>query len=403
MPATNTESESNKPDYSTFPSYNKDIYSEEGIFNPHPHYRAIREAGPVVYLTETDVLAVGRFNEVRSVLMDNKRFVSSKGVSLNKPNNDVAAGTTLMSDPPRHKQLRSILTRPITPTALQDLKEQMQEQADGLIDRLVEKVCFNGVTDFAQYLPLTVVAILVGLPEQARDNMLDLAAAAFNGMGPFNKRAVKAFEVSKGIFNFLNSIEPDNVLAGSWADELFKSAERGEIDEYTVKAMILDYTAPALDTTIAGTSQFLYQLGKHPEQWELVKKDPSLIPKVFEESLRIESPIRGFSRVAAEDVEFSGVTIKKDSRVLVLYASANSDETQWENPETFNIVRPNLKKHMGFGFGIHQCAGQHLARLEMTALLNAMVKRVNNIEVSDPQYLENNTLRVLSSMNAKFS
>jgi len=391
-------------DLSDFPVYEPDIFSNEGIQNPYPHYEAIRELGPVVKLTPWDALAVGRYDEVRAIMMDHKRFISGQGVAMNDEGNAAIAGRgTLTNDQPIHTRNRTTLFKPLSPKAMQDLKDEVKTEADGLIDRLVEKGRFDGVTDLSQYLPLTIVSKLVGVPEAARQNMLLWAAAAFNDLGPANEIRQQALPNIAGILNFINNCGRDQLTPGSWGAQLFEAADREEIPYEVAGQMILDYVAPSLDTTIAGTASMLVQLSENPEQWNLIKEDPSLIRNAVDETLRIQSPIRGFSRLAAENVELSGVTIPEGAWVFILWASANRDEAMFENANTFNVKRDNSRKHMAFGFGIHQCAGQHLARLEMMSLLEAMVAKVDKIEVSNPKYVLNNTLRVLESIDVTFS
>ena len=117
-----------------------------------------------------------------------------------------------------------------------------------------------------------------------------------------------------------------------------------------------------------------------------------LISSAISEAIRLESPIRGFTRVATENVEFEGVELAAGSRVLVLYASANRDERKWEEPEKFD-VRREARDHLGFGIGAHVCAGMHLARLEMTALITAFTRRVSRFELGEPTRAINNVLR----------
>ena len=386
----------------TIPVYDGDLFSEQGILDPYPHYKAIRDLGPVVHLSASDVPTVSRYDDVRAVLMDKERFISGKGVTLNNAVNGLGAGTTLMSDPPQHTQLRSVLIKPMTPKALAEMTDRVQAEADGLIDRLVEKGSFDGVKDLAMYLPITIVSILVGLPEDVRGNMLEWAAASFDSFGPMNDRVQGSLKVSMGVMEFLGKVSRDIVLPGSWADQLYEAVDQGHIDMDSLRPMLIDYITPALDTTIAGTSQFLNQFGQNPDQWDLLINDPSLIRNAIEETLRIESPIRGFARVAAEDVKVAGVPVPKDTRLLILYGAANRDERKWDDAGKFDIQRSDVRKHMAFGFGIHQCAGQHLARLEMTCLLNAMVTRVKRIEATNAEYAVNSALRVLSKLDTTF-
>jgi len=133
-------------DLSSFPVYDFDIYSDEGIFDPYPHYEAIRNLGPVVKLTPWDALTVGRFADVRAVLMDHRRFISGQGVALNDIGNGVTAGKgTLSNDPPIHTANRKVLFKPLSPVAMKDLKDEIETEADELIDRLVKTKSFDGI------------------------------------------------------------------------------------------------------------------------------------------------------------------------------------------------------------------------------------------------------------------
>ena len=123
-----------------------------------------------------------------------------------------------------------------------------------------------------------------------------------------------------------------------------------------------------------------------------------LVQNAVEETIRFESPIRGFTRVTAEDVDIDGVSVAAGTRLLLLYASANRDERKWDNPDRFDITRPNAREHLGFGKGRHVCAGQHLAKLEMMALLEAMLRHFPRFEASDPVIQSNNLLRGFESI-----
>jgi len=189
------------------------------------------------------------------------------------------------------------------------------------------------VADLSQYLPLTIVSKLVGVPEAARQNMLVWAAAAFNDLGPANEIKQQALPRIAGILDFVANCERDQLTPGSWGAQLYEAADREEIPHDVAGQMITDYVAPSLDTTIAGTASLLRLLAENPDQWRLIKDDPSLIRNTIDETLRLQSPIRGFSRLTAEDVELSGETVPEGARVYVLWASANRDEAVFENPE----------------------------------------------------------------------
>jgi cytochrome P450 len=156
---------------------------------------------------------------------------------------------------------------------------------------------------------------------------------------------------------------------------------------------MVDYVAPSLDTTISAISSALQLFAVFPEQWEMVRKDRDLIPNAVNEVIRFESPVRAFSRKALRESIIGDVTIKAGSRVLVLYASANRDEREWDRPDVFD-VRRDATRQLGFGHGAHACAGQGLARMETEAMLAALAERVDRIELtSSPTWAINNIIR----------
>ena len=383
----------------TFPAYAPDLFDSDGIENPYPHYAAIRDLGPVVDLTASNVLAVGRFADVKRALLRHQEFISGEGVAISDMVNQVARGVTLTSDPPLHQKLRAVIGAPLSQEAMVDLREQIQQAADDLIDRLVARGSFDGVRDLAQYLPVSIVSNLVGLPEEGRERMLDWAAAGFDALGPVNGRLQAAMPMMGQQFEYVaKHAGPSQVKPGSWAARVYAAADQGLIERERAPTLLFDYLGPSLDTTISATGHLLYLLARHPEQWQMLREDPSLIPAAIDEAVRLESPIRGFTRVAANDCEIGGVAVPAGSRLLMLYASANRDERKWDDPDRFDIRRTNVSDQIGFGIGRHVCAGQHLARLEMRCLMQAMVTRIERFEAGEPVIQPNNILRAYSSL-----
>lgn len=381
------------------PTFDADIYADDGIESPYGQYAAIREAGPVVWLSAQQVYACGRYKDIKSALLDHRTFVSGAGIALNDFANEISRGTTLASDAPVHGTLRTVIGAPLRPEAVAILKEQIAEAAESLVQRLVARRRFDGVVDFARYLPVSIISTLVGLPEEGRENMLEWAAATFDCLGPDNARAAAAQPELQAMLNYIvESAGADRVRPGSWAARIYEAADQGVVPHEQVPALLLDYLGPSLDTTIFATSHLLNLLGKHPEQWAKLQNDPSLINNAIEEALRLESPLRGFSRTLARDTNIDGTVLPEGSRLLLLYASANRDERKWERPEIFDVERPNAKDHLGFGIGRHGCAGQHLARLEMQCLMTSLVRYVEQFTVGAPVLQYNNVLRGLANL-----
>lgn len=297
-----------------------------------------------------------------------------------------------------HDRLRAIIAAPLLPRALEEIAPEIRTEARRLVDELVDRGQFDAVSDLAQHLPLTIVSKLVGLEDHGRSSMLRWAAATFNVLGSMNARACTALKDVQEMRAYLGGDEIRGRLrSGSWGDRIFAAADRGEVEPERCPVLMRDYLGPSLDTTIFATANLVLLFGRHPAQWDLVRNDPPLIPNAINEALRLESPVRGFTRHLAADATIGGLTIPRESRLLLLYASANRDEQKWQDPERFDVKR-RANDHLGFGNGTHMCAGLHLARLEMTALLEVLVERVAGFEIGEPVLALNNVLRGLASL-----
>lgn len=386
---------------SVIPSTDIDLYAEESITSPYEAYKKLRDIGPAVWMEPYQVFAVSRYQDVYDALHDHEGFSSGSGVALNEPLNQKMKGSALVSDPPYHDHLRGIMGVPLTPKALRQHRELFQRLADGLIDSLLERGTFDVVVDFAQLFPLSVVPDLLGWPAEGREEFLAWASAGFNALGPMNERAQADIPTLQGMWGFMAEMAvPGRLRPGSWGADLVAATEAGTLDKDLLPAMIGDYLVPSLDTTVSALSSAMLLLGGHPDQWQAIRADRSLIPNALNEVIRYEAPIRGLSRLLTADRELSGTTIPAGSRALMLYGSANRDERHWDSPDTFDVTRANASSHVGFGHGIHGCVGQGLARLEGHALLNSLADKVATIEVGEPTYRVHNTIRAIATLPA---
>jgi cytochrome P450 len=243
------------------------------------------------------VWAIGRFQDVRAALRADAVLVSGRGVSLNPVVNGQVSRVTLTTDGDVHRRLRGALMKPMMPSTLREIEPIVQGLAYDLVTRLVERDTFDGVADFARFLPVAVVSHLVGLPEKGRERMLEWAAATFNALGPANERGETAIPVLFEMVRYAAGINRDELRADGWAARLFAAADEGRIDAADVAGMLIDYIAPSLDTTILGSGHLLLQLGRNPDQWTLVRSNPEWIPSAIDEALRLGLPVRGFTRV----------------------------------------------------------------------------------------------------------
>ena len=379
------------------PESDLDLFADAALFDPYPNYRQLRDLGPAVWLRPLGMFALPRFAGVREALRNWEVFSSARGAAMNEATNQGISGNTLGSDPPLHDQLRSVLVRPLSSPAMHAITGLIEAEAEALAERLVARKTFDAATDLAQHLPVTVISHLVGLPEAGRERMLEWGTAAFDTLGPENERCKVSKPVAFGLIDYVLKLDPAEVKPGSWAAMAFEAADRGEITLAQARGLLLDYTAPSLDTTILAISSAIWLFARHPEQWDLIREQQALIPSAINEVLRIESPIQVFSRYVTRDQAVDDVILPAGSRALILYGSANRDERKWAEPERFD-VRRKAAEQLAFGHGEHMCVGLPLARLEIRALLTALARRVRRFEILEYRLLLNNTLRGLERL-----
>ncbi|OJW27986.1 MAG: hypothetical protein BGO51_12810 [Rhodospirillales bacterium 69-11] len=211
--------------------------------------------------------------------------------------------------------------------------------------------------------------------------MLTWAATTFNQIGP--DVDLDEFGVLAEARSFMSSLSPATVRSGSWTGDLFKAVDSGRLSLAEAMAAISAYVIPSLDTTILSKGHLLYDLAQNPDQWTKLRENPEKIPFAVLEGVRRNAVVRWFSRFAVEDYEVDGALVPKDSRVMLLYGSANRDERRYANPDSFDVDR-DARDQLCWGTGTHMCAGMHLARLEMEVMLEALVEADVEVTAGPP-------------------
>ena len=375
-----------------------DPYADQALLNPWPLYRELREMAPVVWLKKYRMFALTRYDVVVKALRDWEAFPSSFGVMMNDDMNQVLRGNTLCSDGDAHNRLRRVVMRPVTAIAIKSLEDEVAREAEGIVGRLCARGRFCATGELATYLPVTIVSNAVGLPEEGRERMMQWSIGLFDCFGPLNERVRNAMPVLSEMMDYARThAVPGKLKPGSWAEAIHHAAA-GEVPPEAVPVLMIDYMGPSLDTTIFAISSGVWLFAKHPDQWDLVRNDPSLIPAAINEILRIEAPIQGFSRYVARDYDLDGVVLPEGSRTIVFYGAANRDPRQFPQPDRFDVRRDNAGRHMAFGAGPHMCLGSNLAKLEMRALFTALAGRVKRFHIEAEERALNNVLRGFSKL-----
>jgi cytochrome P450 len=380
------------------PEFDIDLFSDENLTDPYPIYKRFRAAGPVVYLPRIDAYVLSRYADVRAGLGDHETFISGRGITLSDEGNATRKGVIIASDNPLHDQLRSVLAERLSPRAMHGLRKTVTEKADALVAEVVARGSFDGVADLAQRFPLELLCELIGLPQAERMRLLDWAEAGFNLWGPRNARSIAASAVWANLTEYISTnAARDKLAPGSMGAAIYEAADRGIIAPEQCPALLVSYLVAGVDTTINAMANAIALFAANPEQWDRVRNDPALVPAAFEEVLRIDAPLQLVRRAAVRAVEFDGSTIPADASVVMIYASANHDERKWVDPERFDVGR-NPVDHLSFGYGLHGCAGQALARLEVHAIFGALAKRVERFSIETPVRRLNNVMRGLERL-----
>jgi len=375
-----------------------DLWSDENLADPYPAYASLREQAAVVKLTRSNVWALTRYDVIRDALADWATFSSDAAVGFNDGVNQALIGTSLASDPPLHTQLRAALTENLTPRALRGMKDSIDEKADRIVRDLTAKGSFDGVQELARELPLQVVVDLIGIKDDhVRSHILEWGSAAFNVLGPMNERTAKNFPLAGELYHWASTLTIAQLERGSMGYGIFAAAERGEIPADSCGHIIHQYVAAGMDTTIATIGNALQLFGEHPQQYEILRQDPTLIPAALNEVLRYRSLMVAQGRKTTREVEVDGTVIPKVAKVAILFGAGNHDPRQYEQPDQFLIQR-NPMDHLSFGYGVHSCAGQGLARLEIYAVFNALIRHIKSFKTGMPVRKINNSSLALDRL-----
>jgi cytochrome P450 len=379
------------------PGSEVDLWSDESLHEPWAGYRSIRDAAPVVELVKHGLYAIARYADVKRALRDWETFTSAQGVSFNEFANSASPGTAPASDPPEHTQIRGAMLQRLKLSEIRGLQDRLQAKADRLVTELLERGSFDVVPDVAQRFVVESVGELVGISGEVLERFGSGGHEIFNIIGPDNERLQTSLPGAVGLLQLAHSLTKADMVPGGMGWDLFEAEERGLVPPNSSGNLIFNYLGPGFDTTIGGLGSTIWLLATHQDQWERLRKDPSLAAAAFNEGLRLESPINLWSRVCRPGAEVDGVEIPAGARVAILLGAANRDERHYDDPDTFDIDR-NPQDHLAFGSGIHLCVGAPLARAQGTALLTALARQATVLECGEPVRRLNNITRALGSL-----
>jgi hypothetical protein len=320
------------------------------------------------------------------------------------------AKSLIFSDPPDHTRLRALVTKVFNATRVEEMRPRITELIDKLVGDALDRGHADVINDIAVPLPFTIVGAIIGVPASDQDNVKRWAdeLLAFQGL---NKPPEAILKISQqALIDFRAYIgELIRERRRTPRADLLSSLVAAEAGGDKLTEQELTYTCITLlvaghETTTSLIGNGLYTILRHPDQWDLLRREPSLLGSAVEEMLRFESPVGRQPRVVKDDIEVRGKLIRQGDVVFQMLNAANRDPEYFENPDEFDIRRqPN--RHLSFGMGIHFCVGALLARTEAQILFQTLVERAPHIQLVDekPDWdLRKPNSRMMHSLDVRF-
>jgi cytochrome P450 len=364
-----------------------DPYDFDIDADPYPVWKRLRDESPLYYNEKHDFYALSRFENVRECITDWKTYISGRGsvLELIRSGMEIPPGIILFEDPPDHDVHRSLLSRVFTPKRMSEIEPQVRRFCAQALDPLVAEGRFDFIHDLAAEMPMRVIGMLLGIPEDDQEAIRD---SIDDGMrieegGPTETEDLGPLDGSR----YAEYIE---WRAEHPSDDLMTDLLTVEFEDAsgTVRKLsrdeILNYIGLLAAAGNETTTRLIGWAGKvlaeQADQRSELAEDTSLIPGAIEELLRYESPSPVQARYVTRDVEHYGQKVPEGSVLLLMNGAANRDERKFEHPDRFDIHRTQ-QQHLAFGYGIHFCLGSHLARLEGRIALEEVLVRFPTWEV----------------------
>jgi cytochrome P450 len=348
--------------------------------DPWAHLAELRARGPLVWNEEGGWWLATHHRQVQEVSVDPSRFSSAQGILVFEIGQAYAAPPTMMhTDPPDHTRYRQLVAPAFRPSAMRSLDERLHRHVARLLDEVPVGTPVDIVERLSVPFPLLVICELLGLPWEDWERLLlwsEVSVPGASDLGAEERGVIQA----EMFHSLVATVKEKSANPGDDVFTLLAGAELSDVE----MAMFAIQLLTAGNETVRNTiSSGLRALADHPEQWQRLRDDRSLIPSAVEEMVRWATPVIYFMRTAVGDTTLAGETLRAGDPVVLLYSSANRDEAVFgPSASQFDVGRsPN--PHVGFGFGAHYCIGAALARLELTAVLDTMLDRYESVEPGD--------------------
>lgn len=389
------------------------LVDQDVIARPASYFLAMRRSDPVHYDEKLNMWLVSRYEDILEVSRDPATYSVDKGY-----NSQQAAGfrqefieilerdgggyfpDAIMTDPPYHTRIRKLMESAFTAHRVKELEPRIEAVVDGIIDEIVDKGECDAVTDLAIPLTIRIIVEQLGLDQGMEEKIKRWSEAVTAQIGRMQDRdemlehAAQICELQHYLINKMKEREADP-REDMISDLVHAKEGEGEGSVLTFKEAVSLVRATLIagnDTTATALGNLIFVLATEPEILKKLEEsadDDRLLNRFVEELLRLKPPVRGLSRMTTREVELNGVKLPEGAHLLLMYGSANHQDSVFPCPFEFDETRKNVGRHIAFGSGPHRCIGLALARMEIKVAARQIVKRIKNIKLKvDPTELE---------------
>lgn len=359
-----------------------DPYDVNITANPYPTFARLRDEAPLYYNERYNFWAISRHADVEKALSDWETFSNSRSdiLELIQSKFPMPPGVMMFEDPPTHTMLRGVMSRVFTPRRMAAIEDQIRAYCVRCLDPLVGSDGFDIIAELASMMPMRVIGMLLGIPEDDQIGVRDANDANLRTKPGTPMKVADPDSIADG------RIYADYVdwRAKNPSDDLMTALLNVEFEDESgvtrklTRKEVLHYTQVVAGAGNETTGRLIGWLAKvlaeHPDQRREVEQDRSLLTRAVDETLRFEPTGPHVARYTIRDFEAYGTTVQAGSAVLLLFGSANRDPLRYKDPDTFDLHRDNIS-HLTFGKGVHYCLGANLARLEGRVALDELLNR----------------------------